>query len=261
VQGSLVRISKQQFEQLQNAGQSHCLLVSYHKEKPLLTGRQKRGAAERRSRRLASRERQRESQHVAKEPRRSERIATVQEWKEGLLAEVQWIDGSQSVELETSTKDADAGDSARCDPTESHEEDRKEAASPSKKAKRRRGRPIMQARELEFYIVIGAISFVNEACARHANLVPYGQSERGQGEQRMNQWHETSVISDQHLRARREVAFQYEDNNALERQCIWCGVEFIDMNASESGVHDTLRATAEFLGWSERDVRCALQAR
>ena len=107
----------------------------------------------------------------------------------------------------------------------------------------------------------GGVSFVNEACARHANLVPYGQGERGQDEERLNHWHEASVMPGQHLRARREVAFRYEDNDTEQRQCIWCGVQTIVASASESGVNDALRATAKFLGWCEKDVHCALPAR
>jgi hypothetical protein len=260
LQGSLVRISKQQFEQLQDAGQSHCLMVSYHMEKPLLTGRKRREAADCRSRRYASRERSKEQQHVAKQPRRSPRIATTEQWKEGLLAEAQWID--ESVELEAVVKNADDKNPSFCCPTESHDEDEKDVGSTSKNGKRRRGRPITQRRELQYYIVVGGISFVNEACVSHANLVPYGQ--RGPGEERLNQWHEASMVPGQHLRARREVAFQYEDGRAEQRQCIWCGVQSIVANAnsaSGSAAYGALRATAIFLGWCEKDVHSALQAR
>jgi hypothetical protein len=64
----------------------------------------------------------------------------VEEWKEGLLAETQWIDQRQSVELQAGEKNADDENSSPCGPTESHDEDLKEVPSPSKKAKGRRGR-------------------------------------------------------------------------------------------------------------------------
>jgi hypothetical protein len=176
-------------------------------EKALLTGRKRREAVECRSRRYASRERLKEQQHAAKQPRRSQRIATGEEWKEGLLAETQWIDQSQSRELEAGAKHADDGDPSLCGPIESQEEDQNSVASTSTNGTRRRGRPIKQARELEYYIVVGGISFVNEACARHANLVPCGQCQRGQDEERLNQWHEASVMPGQYLRARRELAY------------------------------------------------------
>ena len=150
IQGGLCAISREEYEALCEAGADHSILEAKYAERSDLRKRKRKKVVDDRQARIDARSRPRpqEVQQQVQPTRRSTRRVVVVARPPPLTSSLQPGDQSPSPSLEPGAPDT---------------------------VRRPRGRPRKDKEEVEFYVVVGGMSMVNEACALHCDSSSHDQ--------------------------------------------------------------------------------------